>query len=657
MCQGSGVGVNTVLGCAVMEMERGLASGWPAGGSGYAGAGVTVRHGSEDKENLHPCSTGVTPGSACQEAAEDLPFPVIPWESDSSLVGLDEGLQGEFWGQTLGGAVLLDDLSMDIQDASGQGTGLPVEGPQEASLPTEGCNAHTGRPQERVRYTGARPERSSCTSECSGPELGGPTHIDGSQISGLLSPVLGFPYQDLDGSYQVLQETSLNNAQVGDGFGAQKMRFNTQCPVQSKPEPSVSDEATVHSNELVGSSFTGLDVPGMHGDSYTQRMHHWGLGQGCNGNGSRRASDSPILENVQDLTLQDCTSPNSMYTTKSDKRPAKKRRTCEGSQQNSAINTGYCEIRRHRCRRNRSVRISVSNCEWGNFTCREGIKQSGVLKKFSGLVINEIRLKKVTTCSELVEKLIKKENEHANADYVKRRVYDIINVLEAIGMIKKDDHKHVHWKGQPNASEHNAEIENLEKQIRDLQISVTQKTNCKAQLKGKYDAVMAVMKSPQHQTIQKENLDRDTICLPFVLTNIARGSSSLEQPRCDLGNAVGKASHEDMCQGTNSHHELVLREIDANSHVNMAQDLMEPLTPCSSDRKLCYIQTPLSPHNPLDESYANFATHSAGTGSFLSFNCNSGPKDQCIPRRTFQVGSREDSLTDSHSVASDIRHN
>lgn len=141
------------------------------------------------------------------------------------------------------------------------------------------------------------------------------------------------------------------------------------------------------------------------------------------------------------------------------------------------------------------------------------------LKNSSARVRDKLREKRVTNYKEVAEELVdeigltdaRDAKSVSDAENLKRRVYDVLNVFEAVGLIEKDN-KSVVWKG--SSEPRDTEVNNLESRLEFLKTNLEKKRRYLEQLQESYRALIAL--TDRNRSIEDIS-DEEKIFLPFVL--------------------------------------------------------------------------------------------------------------------------------------------
>lgn len=142
------------------------------------------------------------------------------------------------------------------------------------------------------------------------------------------------------------------------------------------------------------------------------------------------------------------------------------------------------------------------------------------LKNSSTRVRQKLMEKKRTNYKEVAEELVEEigladaadKKSMMEADNLKRRVYDVLNVFEAVGLIVKDQ-KNVYWQG--NVATQNATVNPLQDRIAHLKHKIEKKKRYLEQIKESYEAMSALVE-------KNSGSDDDSeikIHLPFVMVH------------------------------------------------------------------------------------------------------------------------------------------
>ena len=104
-----------------------------------------------------------------------------------------------------------------------------------------------------------------------------------------------------------------------------------------------------------------------------------------------------------------------------------------------------------------NINLAVPNSSLGISTERAGVKSS--MRNFSKMVCQKLEEVSITTYNEISENLIQEfsfidsRTDHKN---IRRRVYDVLNVLHSMGIIEKDK-RQIRWIGYPTEITNNTD--------------------------------------------------------------------------------------------------------------------------------------------------------------------------------------------------------
>lgn len=150
--------------------------------------------------------------------------------------------------------------------------------------------------------------------------------------------------------------------------------------------------------------------------------------------------------------------------------------------------------------------------------------QSKGLKYTSQMVRAAVQRRHRTTYGMVADELVAQLKEpmkmtegslqNSEGDNLRRRVYDVLNVFDAVGIIRKED-KEVSWQGLP------ASVEPLTNDLRaeraELRESVASKRECLSQLIEHYSALTAVVERNRDCPIDACPQDMKVLPLPFTI--------------------------------------------------------------------------------------------------------------------------------------------
>ena len=141
------------------------------------------------------------------------------------------------------------------------------------------------------------------------------------------------------------------------------------------------------------------------------------------------------------------------------------------------------------------------------------------LKNSSARVRDKVRQKKITSYKEVAEELVEEiglanmrdKRSALEAENLKRRVYDVLNVFEAVGLIVKDQ-KNVYWRGSTAPRE--KETQTLEQKASRLEQTLESRQHYFEQIRESYDTLAALSERNKKQSGEAEE---ETLPLPFLL--------------------------------------------------------------------------------------------------------------------------------------------
>ncbi|GMH40664.1 hypothetical protein BSKO_08568 [Bryopsis sp. KO-2023] len=600
------------------------------------------------------------------------------WRMDSSINGESRLGRDDMLGRCPAGDVFAYHLTTDIDECIREHTRMPDADSKGMGFFAEDHKQHDRNERPSVSRTGQACDANASAFNTEAGSLDGGFLRESREESPkdkLLSPSFELPTLGRATSKEPFQEpsfleladspwrsvTSMDDVDFGD-LGSNFIEQDSLLPTSNACFDDRCVETCNHHILDAGPSILGMSTRG------------WGLAksQACSnpfnglddGNleGSVSVKTEPDSPRDADYVPDEFNMGSSNEDSEDEgdikTRPTKSRRLHQGQQRRCITRNRSCPEAPRQGKtmgsRGRSTRARTSPQVYHRVGVARDSKQSGVLKKFSSLVIDEIKLRQVTTCSELVEKLIKEENEQANADYVKRRVYDIVNVLEAIGMIHKDEQKQVSWRGPRNMVAQHPEIEELQQQIRDLRVSIKQKTMYDMQLKDNYAAMMGLVEKNRDRPILEEDKRDDIVPLPFVLVRIPK-TGVVHVHIADDGGDIDFGENPLMMHGDME----VLRELklndmdDGKAGDRNSCDLIEPMTPCPSSGRIerscgAMDTTPCSTSVESEEE----TMHSRRVASSLSLERVLSPDYANVSNCAFKRGNRNSCLPENQFAPS-----
>lgn len=150
-----------------------------------------------------------------------------------------------------------------------------------------------------------------------------------------------------------------------------------------------------------------------------------------------------------------------------------------------------------------------------------GSKDKGKgLREFSWRVCMKVEEKGCTSYNEVADELVR-EMSYDSPTYdqknIRRRVYDALNVLMAIGVITKDK-KLIRWIGLPSGARQ--EINELEREKRELSEAITLKRRIISERLRNEVAIRRLIL--RNKTLDSQGLltDRAIVKLPFLLLHV-----------------------------------------------------------------------------------------------------------------------------------------
>lgn len=138
------------------------------------------------------------------------------------------------------------------------------------------------------------------------------------------------------------------------------------------------------------------------------------------------------------------------------------------------------------------------------------------LRLFSLAVCNKVREKERTTYNEVADELVKDyEDDEGKSDEknIRRRVYDALNVLSAMGIIRKVK-KDIIWVGLPAST--SAELVRLESDVQSRQDRVSKKEEHLVELMNQFQLYSALIERNSKFT---PPLGADKLALPFIVVS------------------------------------------------------------------------------------------------------------------------------------------
>ncbi|GMH32469.1 hypothetical protein BSKO_00303 [Bryopsis sp. KO-2023] len=140
------------------------------------------------------------------------------------------------------------------------------------------------------------------------------------------------------------------------------------------------------------------------------------------------------------------------------------------------------------------------------------------LRHFSSKVCEKVETKGRTTYNEVADELVL-EMRHRESDEknIRRRVYDALNVLMALGIITKEK-KQFYWKGLPEAPA--SKVASLEKEKARLSAKIAQKQAYLQELVKQYESQRDLIERNKERPLDFNRNQSDAIQLPFFLVQV-----------------------------------------------------------------------------------------------------------------------------------------
>lgn len=138
------------------------------------------------------------------------------------------------------------------------------------------------------------------------------------------------------------------------------------------------------------------------------------------------------------------------------------------------------------------------------------------MRLFSKRVCDKVKEKGETTYKNVANELVeecKANNEKVREENVKRRVYDAINVLVAMGIIERKKDKQIEWVGLPRTHSE----EDIVAQGKEYKERIQSKKEILEDLKQKHYLYSSLIERNKKRKLQDENDMTDKLTLPFVL--------------------------------------------------------------------------------------------------------------------------------------------
>lgn len=170
------------------------------------------------------------------------------------------------------------------------------------------------------------------------------------------------------------------------------------------------------------------------------------------------------------------------------------------------------------------------------------------LRHFSKLVSDKVEELGVTTYNEVADKLAA-ALVHSDQKNIRRRVYDALNVLMAMGIITKD-RKQIRWLGIPTSDHQNAA--ELEHQVREQEREYAQLTesvqHMRAEIQSKIDKYLRIQQLVWYNASCRSDHDDSSstnkVDLPFFVAGCCQECCEIETPsdRTAIISAQGSAT-------------------------------------------------------------------------------------------------------------------
>lgn len=156
-------------------------------------------------------------------------------------------------------------------------------------------------------------------------------------------------------------------------------------------------------------------------------------------------------------------------------------------------------------------------------------RSSKGLRHFSSKVCEKVQQKQTTTYNEVANDLVSDYLENCRAaatkttasdeKNIRRRVYDALNVLMALGIITKEK-KDIHWKGYP--VDHQQELRHLNTQRLQITENIKRKRKQLEDFEKQYSANYNLFKRNQEQAKKEPIEENAKIRLPFIIVHTAQ---------------------------------------------------------------------------------------------------------------------------------------
>ena len=164
------------------------------------------------------------------------------------------------------------------------------------------------------------------------------------------------------------------------------------------------------------------------------------------------------------------------------------------------------------------------------------------LRHFSMMVCKKVEEKATTTYNEVADELVQqvmearqREDPQGKFDEknIRRRVYDSINVLLAMGIISKDK-KQISWKGLPTMAHHDIQLLEREEQARKEQVKAKRRA-LKELLVQQICFRNLVRRNKQREM---ETVYAEKVPLPFIIVNTSKDAIAHCNMAPDLHNVM-----------------------------------------------------------------------------------------------------------------------
>mmetsp|Transcript_26558 Transcript_26558/g.61152 ORF Transcript_26558/g.61152 Transcript_26558/m.61152 type:complete len:248 (-) Transcript_26558:1027-1770(-) len=209
-------------------------------------------------------------------------------------------------------------------------------------------------------------------------------------------------------------------------------------------------------------------------------------------------------------------------------------------------NSGPPPSKRKRTSGNSSAVGTSANSGVGLGSSRETEGKSKGLRYFSQKVCKRVEEKGHTSYNEVADELVDEflaefaGGSGFDEKNIRRRIYDALNVLEAVGIISKEK-KEITWKGLPSSAHNDLEV--LKRERNNRMTEIQRKRECLQKLLVQQVCFKNLVKRNKDREIQRHRdhsqgtavdhrmTDQEKIPLPFIVVN----TSSQAVVQCNMG--------------------------------------------------------------------------------------------------------------------------